>query len=167
MADGDIIKMIGTADSMEAAVAMLARLSDPAQRLNEEQLKRAKIAGCTAFRGSRVYVDELLVWWEENGEAIPTGDDESDRINREILKEKLRKIRFANDTEEGKYVELAHYAGRVEALAAETLQILRRKLEEESPRRQQGKTEEELREINKQIVDELCLALQEKLACMT
>jgi len=67
MADGDIVKMVGTADSMDAAVAMLARLPDPAHRLNEEQLKRAKIAGCTAFRGSRVYVDELLVCGKRTG----------------------------------------------------------------------------------------------------
>jgi hypothetical protein len=167
MAEGDIIKMIGTADSMDAAVAMLSHHVDPALRLSEDQLRRAKVAGCTAFRGSRVYVDELLVWWEENGESVPSGDDELDRINREIAKEKLRKIRFANDTEEGKYVEIARYAGHVETLAAETMQIIRRKLEEEAPRRQQGKPEEELREINKEIVDEICLALEEKLVCTT
>lgn len=154
---------LGAADSMQAAVAMLSRLADPAERLTEDQLKRAKAAGCPAFRGSRVYVDELLVWWQENSESLPTGDAELDQINREISKEKLRKARFANDVAEGKYVDVATYSGRVEKLAGDTLQIMRRKLEDEAPRRQQGKTEEELRIINASIIDEICLAVEEKL----
>ena len=151
---------LGAADSMAAAVAMLSRHADLECRLTEDQLKRAKAAGCPAFRGSRVFLDELLLWWDEHAEAIPTGDSELDRINRELAAEKLRKVRFANDVAEGKYVEIGAYSSRVEKLAGDTLALLRRKLEDEAPRRQQGKTEEELRAINAQLVDEICLAVE-------
>jgi hypothetical protein len=160
MENEETVQQLGVADSMTAAVAMLSRHADLASRLSEEQLKRAKAAGCPAFRGSRVFLDELLLWWEENAEVIPTGDSELDRINRELAAEKLRKARFANNVAEGKYVEIGAYSSRVEKLAGTTLSLLRRKIEDEAPRRQEGKTQEELRTINAQIVDEICIAVE-------
>lgn len=155
---------LGTADSMEAAAAVLARQPDPASRLTDEQLKRAKAAGCPAFRGSRVYLDELLVWWEENEANLPTGDAEHDAINREIAREKLRKVRFENDAKEGKYIEKEAWAARVLALGLELKSILRRKLEEEFPDRQANRSREEILGINRGLVDELCKKFQEEAA---
>lgn len=144
------------ADSMAAASAM--------SKLSEKDLERAKTAGCPAFRGSRVYIGELLKWWPENVDTLPTGNDALDKINQAIAEEKLRKLRFDNEVSEGKYVELGTIVSGVETLARETLTIVRRVLEDEAPRRLVGKTEEELHGVMPEFVDEICRAVQEKLA---
>lgn len=149
------------ADSMDAAVAMLAREQDAARRLTDEQLRQAKVTGCTAFRGSRVYVDELLEWWDENGDSVPTGNAAIDAIQTEIAREKLRKIRFANDVEERKYIKREDEAAKLLALGLEIKSTLRKRLEEEFPDRAEKRAADELRPICRQLVDELCRIFQE------
>jgi hypothetical protein len=144
------------ADSMEAAVAILAESPTPEHRLDADALKRAKTAGCPAFRGSRVYVDELLAWWEENSETLPTGNSELDAIQLEIAREKLRKARFANDAEEGKFIKREDEAQKILALGLELKATLRRRLEEEYPHRLAGRTYEEIVPLMRALVDELC-----------
>lgn len=146
---------------MEAAVAILARQAPASARLSEDQLKRAKAAGCPAFRGSRVYLDELLIWWEENAESLPTGDAELDAINKQIAQEKLRKVRFENDAKEGLFLPRDEWGARLLALGLEIKATLRRKLEEEYPDRQTMKPREEILRLNRQLVDELCHKFQE------
>ena len=149
------------ADSMEAAVSILAGESDPAHRLGADDMKRAKSAGCPAFRGSRVYVDELLEWWDENSDTLPTGNDELDAINLEIARQKLRKVRFAQDVEEGKYILREDEAPKIEALGLELKDKLRKRLEEEFPDRCANRSREELAGIGRQLVDEICRDFQE------
>ncbi|EIQ01618.1 hypothetical protein OpiT1DRAFT_00190 [Opitutaceae bacterium TAV1] len=143
---------------MEAAVAMLAAIG---QRFSLVQLKRAKDAGCPAFRGSRVYIDELVEWIDDNEDVltVPTGDAELDAINKEIAREKLRKWKIENDNREGKSIPRTQVAARFSDYGAELLRLLRQKLEDESPRRLEGKTGDEIRAINREIVDEICDAM--------
>lgn len=149
------------ADTMEQAAGMLAGEPDPAQRLTREQIARAKAAGCIAFRGGRVYVDELLTWWDEFGAELATGNSELDALNTEIAREKLRAVRFKNEVDEGKYVLREDEAARIEALGIELQAVLRKRLEEEFPDRQANRTREEIQAINRDLVDELCRQFQE------
>lgn len=144
------------ADSMAAAVAILERSADPAERLTDDDLTRAKAAGCPAFRGSRVYIDELVEWWEENADTLPTGNSEIDSITLELAREKLRKARFANDVEEGRFIRREDEAQKILALGLELKATLRKRLEEDFPDRQTMRTREEIISINRQLVDELC-----------
>lgn len=50
------------------------------------ELKRAKRAGCTAFRGSRVFGRDLIAWLQDN-----PGDESSDELET-LKKEQLRRI---------------------------------------------------------------------------
>lgn len=146
------------ADNMEAAVAMLAASG---QRISLAHLKRAKDAGCPAFRGSRVYLDELVEWIDENEDVLtlPTGDAELDNITKEIAREKLRKWKIENDARDGKSIPRAQVAARMADYGAELLTLLRQKLEDECPRRLLGKTEDEIRAINREVIDEICDAM--------
>lgn len=135
--------------------------------LSEKELARAKNSGCPAFRGSRVYIDELLPWWEENKESLPTGDTELDEINREIAREKLRKIKFDNAVNEGKFADMEKVLSEVQGIAETTLTEVRRIFEEEAPWLQQGKTADEIREINRGMIDTLCAKTKEKIESWT
>lgn len=158
--DKELTTKARAADSMEAAAAILSGESNPAHRLAADDLKRAKSAGCPAFRGSRVYVDELLEWWDENSDTLPTGNDELDAINLEIAREKLRKVRFANDVEEGKFIKREDEAPKIEALGLELKATLVKKLEEEFPDRLAMRPRDEIAGIMKQLTSELCTQFQ-------
>lgn len=161
--DGKITPFIKAraADSMEAAVAILAGESEPAHRLGADDMKRAKAAGCPAFRGSRVYVDELVEWWDENADTLPTGNNELDAINLEIAREKLRKVRFANDVDEGRYIKKEDEAPKIEALGLELKATLIKRLEDELPDRLAMRPRDEIVGIMRQVVSELCREFQE------
>ncbi len=143
----------GTADSMKAAAAMSG--------FTEDQLGRAKAAGCPAFRGSRVQLAELAEWMAEYGDTLPTGNTALDAINLEIAREKLRKVRFSNDVEERRYILREDNAALILKIGLELKNILRKKLEEEFPERQIQRTREEILAINRALVTELCQAFQE------
>lgn len=140
------------ADTMAAASAMTGH--------SEENLSRAKAAGCPAFRGSRVYLGELVAWIEANPEVLATGDDALDAVQLAIASERHRKLRFENDVAEGRYIPAADIAPRVEQFGRDLLAILRRVLEDESPRRLAGREEAEVREINRQLVDAIADAVR-------
>ena len=149
------------ADSMDAAVAILADAPDESHRLDTDEMKRAKVAGCPAFRGSRVYVDELTAWWDEHAETLPTGNSELDSITIELAREKLRKARFANEVEEGRWMKREDEAPKLLALGLSLKATLRKRLEEEYPPRLAGRSREEIAEIMAQLVNELCVEFQE------
>lgn len=140
------------ADSMEQAEAMSG--------VSRENISRAKAAGCPAFRGSRVYLGEMVAWLEVNPEVLATGDDALDAVQLAIASERHRKLRFENDVAEGRYIPAADIAPRVEQFGRDLLAILRRVLEDESPRRLAGREEAEVREINRQLVDAIADAVR-------
>lgn len=66
-------------------------------------LKKAKGAGCPAFRGSRVYRKELEVWIKQNRGTIAESRSKED-VQIEKLIEECRKLRLQNDVRENSLV---------------------------------------------------------------
>jgi hypothetical protein len=141
------------ADNMEAASAMTG--------IHRDIIARAKAAGCPAFRGSRVYVDELVEWLEENAESLPTGNTVLDEINQEIQRQKLRKITFANNVEEGRYIRREDQAAQILALGIALKNTLRKKLEEELPDKLANRSREEVLHLARELMDEICRLFRE------
>jgi hypothetical protein len=141
------------ADSMEAASALTG--------IHRDIIARAKAAGCPAFRGSRVYVDELVEWLEENAESLPTGNTVLDEINQEIQRQKLRKITFANNVEEGRYIRREDQAAQILALGIALKNTLRKKLEEELPDKLANRSREEVLHLARELMDEICRLFRE------
>ena len=111
-------------DTMKAAAAGLG--------LNIAVVKRAKAAGCQAFRGSRVYGAELQAFVASHPElmkAQPTGD-----IKLQKLREEHRKLKLANDVKEGVLVSRAWIAERMRN-AAGRYNTFRARAEAEYPMR--------------------------------
>ena len=145
-ADTDVSRV---ADSIAAAAGMT--------EYSERLIQRAKGLGCPAFRGSRVYVDELAAYIEENNlEALERAFAEDDEITVEIKRERLRNIRFRNDVEESKYIPKERIAGMVQDLGADLKRRLRAALEDDLPPRIQGKAAEDIRPVMRETVDALC-----------
>jgi len=142
----------GYVDSLEAA----AGVTDYSVAF----LRELKRRGCPAFRGSRVYLDELAAYIEENDlEELREQVAALDELNAELLRERLRKLRFANDVEEGLYVRKETITEQVLELAVSLKSLLRRKLEDEGPDRLTMRTREEAAEVLRSIVDEICTTL--------
>lgn len=138
-------------DTIEAAAG--------ATGYSERFLSALKGRGCAAFRGSRVYLDELEAYYLENQaecSALEAQCDEVDEIDAELKRERVRKLRIANDQAEGLLISRADQAAAVESLASELKHHLRTQLEETMPRRLVGKSESEIRTAAGQLVDELC-----------
>jgi hypothetical protein len=114
-------KKTRTFDSLKAAAAGL--------KLPLRVLQAAKAAGCPAFRSNRVYEAELLGWLEANPETVGAADNDP---KSEKLHEEIRKLRIANDAKEGRLVERAWVAERMQRVAGE-LNSLRAKSEAEDP----------------------------------
>lgn len=92
-------------------------------------LQAAKSAGCQAFRSNRVYEAELLQWLEAHPDIVNgAGDDPRD----EKIREEIRKLRIANDAKEGRLIERAWVAERMQRTAGD-LNNLRAKWEAEMP----------------------------------
>lgn len=110
-----------TFDSLRSAAASL--------KLPLRVLKIAKQEGCPAFRSNRVYEAELLKWLEDNPDAIGAAGNDP---REEKLFEEIRKLRIANDAKEGRLVERAWVAERMQRAAGE-LNSMRAKWEAEMP----------------------------------
>ena len=140
------------ADNLPAAAAMSG--------IDLDTIGKSKAAGCPAFRGSRIYVDELIEWVDDHGDTLPSGSSEIDLINIEIAKERHRKWKIENDAKEGLTINRQDVATQILALGLELKRILRYKLEDDAPRRQRQKTEAELRIVNRKLVDEICSIME-------
>jgi hypothetical protein len=137
------------ADSMDQAAALTG--------IPKDRLQRAKSAGCPAFRGSRVYVEELVEWLEENADTLPTGNDELDRLNVEIAREKLRRARFSQDVEESRYTKNDDTAAKLLALGLTLKNTLIKRCVDEYPDKLAHRPREEIVGIMRALVDEICL----------
>lgn len=112
-----------TFDSIAAAATAL--------KLPRRVIQNAKRAGCEAFQGSRVKEAELLAWLEANPQAV---DAASADPRDEKLREEIRKLRIANDAKEGRLIERAWMAERLQRCAGR-LNTFRAKSEAEHPTR--------------------------------
>lgn len=117
-----------------------------------------KECGCPAFRGSRVYIDDLEAWISDHPEVEQWEKDlaEVDRLEVEIRRERLRKIRFQNDVEQGNYIAKSLLAPALIQLGNEQKAVLRSLLEETLPERIEGKSAADCRISLRAVVDELC-----------
>lgn len=94
------------------------------------ELQRAKDGGCEGFRSNRVYETEVIDWLSEN----PRTPGDTYDPKEEKLREEIRKLRIANDAKEGRLVERAWVAERIQRAAGE-LHAFRAKSEMEHPMR--------------------------------
>ena len=81
-------------DSMEQAAAALD--------IPKAMLQRAKRAGCKAFRGSRVYAEDLRGYFEAN--SISNDPNDKRALECQFLIEKINALKFENEKEQGKYI---------------------------------------------------------------
>jgi hypothetical protein len=144
------------ADTIEAAAGLTG--------YTETFLRHLKGKGVPAFRSGRIYVDELEAYYEENRgemEKLEKECDDLDGVDAELQRERLRKARLANDQAAGLLIEKADVARRVEPLAVELKNMLRRALEDDLPRELVGKSEEQIRIKLTEVVDELIQKLHD------
>lgn len=137
------------ADSMDQAAALSG--------ITLDRIKRAKSAGCPAFRGSRVYIEELVEWMQDNADTLPTGNDELDKLNLEIAREKLRKARFSQDVEEGRYTKNDDTSAKLLALGLTLKNTLIKRCVDDYPDKLAHRPREEIVGIMRGLVNEICL----------
>jgi hypothetical protein len=138
------------ADTIEAAAGLTG--------YTETFLRTLKGRGVPAFRGGRIYVDELEAHLENNRDEMDQLErecDEVDGVDADLKRERLRKARLANDQSAGLLIAKSDVASRTERLAAELKNQLRRSLEDELPRELLGKSEDLIRARLTEVVDEL------------
>ena len=66
------------------------------------ELVRAKSAGCEAFRGGRIYRDELVEWLAAN--PRPAGEGQVENIRVEKVRKQVEKLSLEIDTQRGKLI---------------------------------------------------------------
>jgi hypothetical protein len=154
-----------TAENSKNAPPSAARIVDTieaaagATGYSETFLAAVKSQGCPAFRNGRVHLEELEAYYAANQETMERLEaecDEMDDVDVNLKREKLRRIKQANDITAGLYLLKTSAAAQVETLASELKNTLRRRLEDELPRELVGKTEAEIRAATTAVVDELC-----------
>jgi len=140
------------ADSLKAAASMLG--------VSVTTLQAAKNAGCGGFRGSRVMLDEVEKFLEETDLASAQGLSEKDSLELAKKREELRKIRFANEVAEGRYINIDEHAATLRRIGSQTRQILRVALERRWPEIAAMKSQRDLRQIGGRLFDEICEEMQ-------
>jgi hypothetical protein len=146
-------------DSMKSAAAALG--------LKMRVLKRAKAAGCQAFRGSRVYGDELQAWVRANptvvAEAGADAPDEGD-VKRRIDLAKAKWQEMKNEMLAKRLVEKAWVAECMRK-AAGRLSTYRARSEAEHPTRIPDGDIAAKRRVLGEIWDEVYAAMGELQTC--
>src|SRR5690348_2459239 len=93
-------------------------------------IQAAKAAGCPAFRGNRVYGDELDGWLTKHPAVRSARPDDS--LKGRKLSEEIRKLKLANDLKENRLISRQWMAERMQAVAGRITQY-RLKSEAEHP----------------------------------
>lgn len=139
------------ADSMEQATGITG--------IDKPILQRIKADNCPAFRGSRVYISELMEFLETNPiQKYAENADDSGKaiIEIEIAKERRRKLQMENDERAGLLISREEINAEVFALGRQLQGVLRRVLENELPTKLAGRSVEEIRPVMREIVDDIC-----------
>lgn len=126
---------------------------------SETLLQLLKERGCHAFKSGRVNLDELAAYATDNPEEFEKLEDQadsSDQLDDDLKREKLRRMKQANDVQAGQLIARADAATRIESLGVELKNVLRLRLEDELPRELVGKSEDQVRAAMAGVVDELC-----------
>ncbi len=99
----------------------------------------SKAAGCGAFRNGRVYLDELLLWLEQNPPDAKKGKSLSKtEIQCLLLLQKVKEIQNKNSLFEGQYVKKADVKSQVTAIFYKQKMILLQALRCELPPKLEG-----------------------------
>jgi hypothetical protein len=122
--------------------------------LNLSTLKKAKAAGCSAFRGSRVYRKELEAWLKEHKDEIVTTASKED-VQIEKLLEEVRKLRIANDLKEKELVRRSLVIEAHAKMAEQVRKLLEQKLENEYPGLVAGLDVAQARVFGKRLHDQI------------
>lgn len=127
--------------------------------ISKASLKRAKEKGCPAFKGSRVDGTALREWLKENESSLHESGEVI--LKDQKLAEEVRKLRIRNDKDEEKTIPKGKLAADLHALAADQLQLLRQRLENELPATVAGLDPSSARIIFKRVVDEIAGKMQQ------
>jgi len=145
------------AQSMQAASGMSGYSLDA--------LKRAKAEGCPAFRGPRVYLDELDRWLADNSHVLGLGP--VDRLEFESKQLKKEREQFNLDVTRGDYIARSEIADHVQRTEADTKTLLRRFLFSELPAKGEHCDRAALRELCENIFERICNERQKRLSKWT
>lgn len=138
------------ADTIEAAAGMTG--------YSETFIRALKGQGLPCFRSGRIYVDELeahIADHPEEMEALERQADDIDGMDNDLKRERVRKIRLANDQAAGLLLPKSAVAAQVEQLGNELKNLLRRSLEDDLPRELVGKNEDQIRTRLIEVVDDI------------
>lgn len=94
-------KAMKIADTMKQAAAVTG--------IPLRVLQDAKAAGCPAFRGSRIYLEDLRAWLAvpENMDKVSKSAGPVEELEAEILRERLRLLRVKAEQAEGRVILVA------------------------------------------------------------
>ena len=112
-----------TFDSMRAAAAGMG--------VPLSEIRRAKAGGCIGFRSNRIYEAEVHSWLSANPLAQAVIDADP-KIAKTL--EEVRKLRLANDAKQGRLIERAWVAAKIQGMAGE-IHAFRSKSEASHPTR--------------------------------
>jgi hypothetical protein len=138
-------------DSMASAAA--------GEGISLELVRRAKRAGCVAFRGSRVDGAALRKFIAERGDTLA---QDGGSLKEEKTKEEIRKLRLRNDRDEGKVVMRTEIAMKLRTALGRMRGVLEQKIVNQLPADAAMLEAPEIRIIGRKILDE---AMQE-CACL-
>ena len=130
-------------DSMASAAA--------GEGISLELVRRAKRAGCTAFRGSRVDGANLRKFVAEHGEKLAL---DGGSLKEEKTREEIRKLRLRNDRDEGKVVLRSEIATKLRTALGRMRGVFEQKFFNELPTAVSGLEPAQVRIKTKQIYDE-------------
>jgi hypothetical protein len=88
---------------------------------------RAKSAGCLAFRGGRIYRDELVAWLKANPSAPGTGKDESLRARK--MEKQIEKLEIEIEATRGRLISREVVREFCAGLVGDVFDILARYLD--------------------------------------
>ena len=86
--------------------------------LELKTLRKAKDAGCPAFRGSRIYREELEGWLKEHKAEITTAASK-ESVQIEKLLQEVRKLTLQNDEKEKKLIAVTEFQRQISEMASE------------------------------------------------
>jgi hypothetical protein len=117
----------------------------------------AKKNGCSAFRGSRVYIDELAPWLETNKPEVREGELPTKEEVDVLLKlEKLETQKFLNSKNRDAFYERKDVDSWMIAAAEKLKSLLALKLKNELPPKLVGLQPDEISAKMDPIILEIC-----------
>lgn len=141
---------MGMAQSLKAAASMSG--------YSESVVKRAKAEGCDAFVGSRVNVDFLIKWVENNTHVLQL--DPLSLLEYQAKKANKDKAVFILKREMGQYIPLDVLRENLQQNQIRMKSLLQKALCQELPQKGAMQDAPTLRELGEQLLDGVCDGMQ-------